>query len=44
MQQHKDLSFLSSGLNKRQRYNAKAVEWLSLEGEHLGQFRSVRTY
>ena len=38
----KNLSFLSDELNKRQRCNAKAVEWLSMEGEHLGQFRSVR--
>ena len=37
----KNLSFLSDELNKRQRCNAKAVEWLSMEGEHLGQFRSV---
>ena len=38
----KNLSFLSDELNKRQRCNAKAVEWLSTENEHLGQFRSVR--
>lgn len=40
----KNLSFLSDELNKRQRCNAKAVEWLSMESEHLGQFRSVRSF
>lgn len=40
----KNLSFLSDELNKRQRCNAKAVEWLSMDSEHLGQFRSVRYY
>ena len=40
----KNLSFLSDELNKRQRCNAKAVEWLSMESEHLGQFRSVRKF
>lgn len=28
-------------LNRRQRNNAKAVQWLDLEGNLLGTFRSV---
>lgn len=38
-----DLSFLGEELSKQGKGNAKAVELLDMDGNHLAQFRSVCT-